>query len=444
VRPQVPFNIERACYHVTVDEGTRDMKEIPPHPGWDTRPPAGENVTLPNPLFWQEGESVLASLRGHVQTYYDGSGYMQDYYLSPDRMPEVGARFGADLEKLRRYWVTPQTRMLAIELTLANYNLGGFVAASFLLEIPPSGAVYPSHSIVPFHVGEVDGDGVANALDIMRWIVIIAYVMTTRLYRETLRKVHVGKTGLFYIFSTWGFVDMLTVATFFAIQFMRLRSGPPLPTDLTAFHSYTVAATMSEQLAVCEASFLLLLVVRFASFMRMSPAVFQLFKSFAKSLHQFAYFVLAIFGPIFFGTIFFANAIWSPSVRQFRSWTETLYSLVLASQESFDVETLFDKNRGWTIPFLTYFYLSMIAFFVNIFLAITVHAYFEVALVEGSEPDANKWSMDQWMDWMLWPRAYSRLTGRRPGSSQSRGYAEGEELEDEGSDDEEDGEEKQD
>lgn len=430
----IPPNFRRPCYFVSVGPDVQDKGQMTtptdgvPYQGHQ-RFVAGTNSgrqASPSPFIWQASEPAAADLLGFMQDSYDGAGYMIVY----DLLTTTGSRFEEDLAYILGQWINIQTRMFVIELTFANYNLGGYVAASFLLEISPSGAVHPWMDVVPFGTFNTWGNSVANALDIVRWIVILGYIVLWRVYMLTSKKVAIGKRSFTYVFSFVGLVDATIVAAFLAIQVMRLKAAPPDPTQQQAFYSYSRHAHNAEMLPICEAFLLSVLLLRFATFARMTPTVYRLFKMFAKSMHIFGYFCI-VFLPVLIGTSVLANAIWSPYILHFSTWTQTFLTTVIAARQSFkDTVGMMDYGRGWTIPFLIYFFLTMTAFMINAFLAITVHAYFEVELIEGSDPKNDHWSPDQWKDWALWAPVYEKVCRRKSGASRIVGYAEGEEPSD--------------
>jgi len=158
-----------------------------------------------------------------------------------------------------------------------------------------------------------------------------------------------------------------------------------------------------------------------------------------------AYALVAVV-PVFMGLVFLANAIWSPYMLEFSTWTNAFMTCLIAVWHSFhDPEKMQERAlTGWTLPFLGVCFIAVNCFVVNIFLAIMVQAHWEVDLLEGSDPELDRWSFDQWLDWMLWGPLYKRITHHEPGSSRRRGYAaEGSEGDSESSTDSDEGENKE-
>merc|ERR1719195_1117849 len=93
----------------------------------------------------------------------------------------------------------------------------------------------------------------------------------------------------------------------------------------------------------------------------------------------------------------------------FSTWPSTFHTNILAIERSFDVEALNQKNPHWTLAFLTYYFLAIPAFFLFGFLAIAIHAYFEVELLAGSGFAAERWGKQEWLAWLLWRPIYERF-----------------------------------
>merc|ERR1740121_848050 len=108
-------------------------------------------------------------------------------------------------------------------------------------------------------------------------------------------------------------------------------------------------------------------------------------------------------------------------------------SIALAIRAALDVQILEEKNPFWAVPFIIYFFLTCTAFVLHMFLAITVHAYFEVDLLEGLDLKAPSWTWDQWKAWALWSFIYNR--GRTDDTDEDE--EEGDEDKDEEGDEEE-------
>jgi len=218
---------------------------------------------------------------------------------------------------------------------------------------------------------------------------------------------------------------------------MGLQGQPVSPHELSKFYSYSTAADRQSQLRVGEAVFLSFLLGRWVTLMRLFPVIFRFFKTFSKAVTLIFYF-LAMFLPVFCGNIFAANAIWQPFVFMMSSWSECAYVFFLSLQESFEVKALHESAPSWCLPFLIWAFISVRIFFLHMFLAIIVHCFFEVQLIEGIRAHDVKWSLSQWLDWLLWPVLFEKLGMGESGISKNRGSQQGAAKDDDDDSDEED------
>jgi len=439
-RPEVPDTKRQPCYHVYLNTDTEDTDNIVLQ---GVEP--GGNQTLggwfgtngsyatPDPFSWIESKSYNMDVAGVLQENYDGSGYVMDFDLSDEMIDSSGERFLRSLEFVRDFWFSIQTRVLVLELTLANYNLGCLASCTFLLEVSPSGVVVPTALIQPLSISARGGGGdLADVIDVFRLICIL-YILVVRAYTEIKNLVKRKRSGLLaYVLSVTGFIDQSTVAIFCAIQYMRLKYDPPNPATsmVHGFYSYSREAFFYEQTQMAEALLFCLVMIRWASLMKISTTVFKFWKAMRRSLRMFFYY-LAIFLPIFFGLVFLAHSLWHPYAREFSTWWNAGVSLLMLVKIDLDFTEMHLHARFWTVPFMVFFFLAFLAFLANGFLAISVHSYFEVTLLHGNVPN-SAWTWDQWLDWMLWGRVYRAITrgaSKRHGDSKADEGGEEEEEE---------------
>jgi len=367
---------------------------------------------------------------------------MIDYDLSPTHITAAGKSFISDMQQIRaQRWVNEQTRMIIVETTLANYNLQCYAAVQYLVEITPSGALIATRHFFPFLVADNASINIAEMLDIVRGIFIIGYILLIRVYYETKWKVSRGKKGLEYVFSFFGFLDQSICATYIALICMRLFwEDIPDPKSFNTHpyghYFYTVDGFMFTRFFIVEAVLLFFIIFRWCSFMTILQGVHRFWQTFGRSALMFLNY-LVVFVPLLLGMIFLANTIWHPYVEPLSRWGGTSLYLLQSIVKSLPVTELSDFNPIWTLVFLVYFVFSMTLFFINGFLAITVWSYFEVMLLDDSN-EADEWTRDKALDYMLWGSLYRYLTGNEPGSSFTMEEGEEDEDEDDGDDDEDD------
>jgi len=429
------------CYDVRVgfsadDQDTEVLITDPSY--WidtETDPSLLGRLPSPDPREWLAGRKDNVELTGVLQYAYDGSGFTVDYNCSN---PNASSTFDADMTVFREHWLNTQTRLFALEVTLGNFNLGGFVSCTFMFEISPSGAVNPTNHLIPLDIGgDVDGGGFGVALLIIRGLIVL-YILTVQVYAETNYKAASGKSGLQYIFSVVGALDMITVSLFCAMGYMRFKYDPPTPIGMTSFYSYSCDAWFGEALLSAEGIFIVLVLARFISFARLNPSVNQYWKMYGRACWMFMYW-MAVFLPIFFGFVMLAHCVWSPGLQEFSTWWQTIVSLIIYIRQDFNVRDMYMKAPTWTIPFIVFYFLAVSCFLVNGFLAITIHAYFQTQLTDGITKDGKSWTTDQWMDWALAGPLYRCIFRRKPGSSRrDDGADEGDGGEDSSSEDDDD------
>jgi len=311
-----------------------------------------------------------------------------------------------------------------------------------MFELSPSGSVMVTEHLLPLVIGEHVGGGSSGlGIDLLR-LVLILYILFFQAVTEASAKVAVGMSGLNYIFSFVGFLDASTVALFIGIMHMRLKHDPPDPTGMTQFYSYSFDATVHERLFATEGLFLLFLCIRFCTLMKLSPMIEQYWKMVDRAAVMIGYW-LFIFFPLFLSAIVIAHCIWSARVFAFSTLWEATISLIFLVKQDFNLVAFYEASPGWTLPFLIYFIVLMTLFLMNGFLAITVHAYYQVQLTDMLPREAKPWSRDQWMDWILAGPIYRCIFQKAPGASKREDGGDGEEGE-EGDEDEDDDDEKDD
>lgn len=441
-REEVPLELRGRCYYLEVKPDTQEKDFLIIDQTFidESKPNSGRSDGI-NPREWRKSEDYSVHSTGEVQLSYDGSGYVVDYDIQSDMLDNTYSTWLQDLPSLQQLWVNKNTRMLSIEFTVANYNLGGFMQCSFLFELPASGSVNPLVFMSPLHIGEDSYRSLAGIIDIARGLIVL-YIAFIKIYFETTWKTASGKSGFNYIFSFNGLVDECTVAIFAAMAYMYFRHDDmPDPAKLKAFYSYSFDAYVQEQLFVCEGIFFLLIMLRFCSYMVLNPMVLQIWRMFKQCINMYKYY-LFVFIPVFFAAVFMAHCIYSPYVRNISTWYDAFITLVFFIKQDTDIHVMQEKQRFWTLPYILFFFLTFSAFFLNGFLAIAVHSYFEVKLADVAQKEKG-WSRDQWMDWTLSGPVYKCLTGKEPGSSKGKGDGDDDDGDEDGDDDDDD-EEKED
>eukprot|EP00930_Biecheleria_cincta_P038563 TRINITY_DN26490_c0_g1_i1.p1 TRINITY_DN26490_c0_g1~~TRINITY_DN26490_c0_g1_i1.p1 ORF type:complete len:879 (+),score=177.03 TRINITY_DN26490_c0_g1_i1:109-2637(+) len=435
-RPDIPPDLQERCDHVDLRKQKTDDLEFPATVAYELDQLVNHSNVKGDPRKWRKSTMGSASVYGQIEFSYDGSGYQVWFPVNPSDVAGKSSMIGG-FNWLLKQWLTSNTRMLAVETTLADYNSGGFISASIVLEIAPSGAARLTAAFEPF---VLKTETTATVLDGFRWAFIAAYLMLVRVWLVCEEEVVQGMSGLTYVFSVSGVVDAAIGAMFIGAQFMQLHALPkdPIKTiDNEHFASYSLFADRQKQLQITEAVLLLLLCVRFTMLMQFNPDIFRFYKLIKRTVTMSSYYFLVAVPPLL-STIYLGNCIWSPYLEGYSSWVRSMMSVVGILQMVIDLDAMQESiNYAWTIPFFLYVYFVLFAFFVNGFVAITAYSYFEVELLEKSHPKLLRWTRDQWLDWALWGSVYRRVTGKEPGSSKRIGL---EEEEDEERDEDSEGE----
>lgn len=431
---ELPLYLKKTCYHLKVDTVTMGKGSLIPQFAEELK--RYNNMTAdaswhkdPNPFEWQPGKPPHSILPGVMQTY-GGDGYSALFNMSKPISPEAWMK---DLTFLSQTWLSAQARLVVIEVTLANRHFGGFVSANFMVELSASGAIQTTMDVTSFNVHESDEVKTINALDWTRCIITFLWLGFIRLYMKTYERMQQGRNSFSYIVSFSGVIDTVTVGMTAATRYIRHKGPFPDPTTVQGFHNYSYLGSANDMSGVIEACLLLVLIVRFTTLLRFSPTTFRLFKLFTRSIRMFVSFAF-IFVPLLVGAAFLAHAIWSPYIRNYSDWRTSLSEVMLGTYQPFpDLVRMADTGGSWAIPFIVYFFLSTKVFAVHMFLAITVQAFFEVELLEGADAAKESWSMDQYLDWALWPAVYEKVFDKKPGASRQDGYADAQDASDSGS-----------
>jgi len=423
----LPTGWSRTCYHTEVNGDTQDMETLQLNgtalgQAFFAAASSSGRFSIPDPQVWHSEGSNTVSLYGYMQNSYDGSGYSIVYNASSD-----GQQLHADLAFIQQEWCIDTARMLVLELTLANHNLGGYLSASFMLEIAPAGAVKPNLDLKGFSIYKSWRDDVAQGFDVTRWVLVVGYMLLWRFTMRSRQKVLLGKKRFSYLISPSGIADIILVGLFVASQIYHLKERPAAPETRTAFFSYESYAQEKEVVAILDATFILVCCIRLASFGRINPSVYRYVKVVSRSTYAIIIYCL-MFGMVMCGVMALAHAVWSPYLETFSTYTMTISAVVLSIYHPFtEVMEMYNLSPAWTLPFLVYVVICIGMFMVHVFLAIIIHAYWEVELLEREGKHDKSWSVDQWLDWALWGFVYTKITGRKPGSSRMRGQVSAEE-----------------
>lgn len=418
-----PAYLRRDCYYVHVGVETQETQRLIFPSEWEIYRnqslPGSGRLASPQAEEWVTSSKDTAPLVGLIQRFYDGTGYSVEYSLAPENITDTANIFFLDLPFFQNMWIAKPTRVFSLEFTLANHNVGAYLFCIFMFEFSPSGAIASSHYLQPFRISKSGSTAVADGLEYPRAFFILGYILFFRTYFELKSTWDKGHHSVHYLFSFFGLVDIATIIVNLLIITGRLLKRPPLPKDLTAFYSYSTAAHDSESLQNTEAVLLLLLLIRLASFMIIIQSAFQIWKTFSRSISVLTHYCFVFF-PVLVGTMFLASSIWSSAILGFSTPLETIVTVLVALKNALGVKELAEHSHSWTLLFTIYFFSVASAFFMNMFVAIAVHAYWQVQILYGRHPLLDAFDRDEALDWMLWGPLYNGLTGQTPSSAISQ------------------------
>jgi len=230
-----------------------------------------------------------------------------------------------------------------------------------------------------------------------------------------------GRRGYMYFVSATGALNGAIVACAVVCRYIRMQGLPPDPATLAAFHSFRAEASDQLLAGFFEAALALGLFVRFSLLFRFSSTGSRLFHLFSRSSRMLAFF-LVIFAPIAFAQVFLACTIWGPFLLGFSTWLRSSMTLLSALAQPFkDIDQMEASGQWWTGVVVLFMFFSTMVLVLGTMVAIPVHAWWEVDLLDAHEP--GRWSTDEWLEWILWAPLYDRLTGNQSGGRRNSGSA---------------------
>mmetsp|Transcript_23460 Transcript_23460/g.54706 ORF Transcript_23460/g.54706 Transcript_23460/m.54706 type:complete len:869 (-) Transcript_23460:90-2696(-) len=418
-RPELDagLGLQMVCYYVELDPDTIEKSNININGSVFARAvDAGRLSSIVGIVSFQEAPDYYLPFEGKVQDHYVGGGYEIHYSLHPDNITASAAAMLQEATFLRDSWLSIATRFIAVEVVFANYHRGAYVEAVYMFELPPSGVVVASSELRPFRID--DSNTVKDAL-ILEWLAFaiqVLWIIGPRCRFEITKKNASKRPGYLYLFSFGGFLDMQAVALPVVITTMQLKSVGPKPFELapTQWFSYGRTAFNQKQIGFARALMFFIVMLRLTTFGKLLPQVAQFSKVMGRSVYHFIWYMFIV-APLLLGIVFLGSCVYAGQLFYWSTWWEALTSTLLLVRMDLDVIEMESVVPIITVIFVTYFVFFMTVFFLFGFMAIGVHAYFEVKLTDS--PGDYRWSYDQWLDWMLWGRVYTLITKKEPGSS---------------------------
>eukprot|EP00927_Polykrikos_kofoidii_P065747 TRINITY_DN61463_c0_g1_i1.p1 TRINITY_DN61463_c0_g1~~TRINITY_DN61463_c0_g1_i1.p1 ORF type:complete len:880 (+),score=120.96 TRINITY_DN61463_c0_g1_i1:47-2641(+) len=412
-RPDLPYS-DGHCYSFRVEPGM-EMNETMVFPGGLLDNRSAGRLATPDPQKWSAPLKDAWRTSGLMQRYYHTGGYMADYSLSPENITDTGETFRADLAHYFEKWISIGTRMVQIEFVLVNWQLDSYISVNLLIEISASGAVVTSHRIWPFKTKQTQ---LSVVLQIIRGIIVVLYVGCVRVYVETYRKAVQRVLPYWYVYSLSGFLDAAMVA--FCVVLLWQQPPTVEPKNDSVFSPFAKTGRLFEARLLGESGFVFVICARLGTLTRIVAEVDEFFMVIERAFRRVQY-LLAFIIPMLSGIAALLIAAYQPYVLEFRNISATIQTTILRSLNgggSFDyIADASPHLNDFTFVVQLFVFVS-IGILASALLAATVHAQFEVEILQGIFLPKEKWGYDEWLDWLLWSPVYKSVTGQEPGASQ--------------------------
>lgn len=353
---------------------------------------------------------ALPRIRGTFGSY-DGSGYMMDFNLSPDRSvipPEtVYAKFVSDLSLLKsNNWLTAETRAVIVSFTVFNFHFDLWQSVDFLFEAPPHGGqMWGFAQILPFrpNINETSTEDLVTKMDYIRLALALYLLIVMR--DEVLHKIKNQTAGYQYFRSLNGCTDVGVVIIVFTLNILRPiyfngeTEQAVIDTKL-AFKTWSSSSSLYGEVIVMEGLLFFLIMWRMLSFYRLNRQFYLYWRFLGRAFYEFRFiFVLLI--PAFIGFVVMMNNIFGQFVPGFDNTNETLMSILQTTKGHLSLDKMFAHDRLWTVLFCLKFFFVVPFLMFNVFAAIMIDAYYTVHLTQGGDPAPYAWNRYRWMRWVF-------------------------------------------
>eukprot|EP00929_Paragymnodinium_shiwhaense_P114304 TRINITY_DN82652_c0_g1_i1.p1 TRINITY_DN82652_c0_g1~~TRINITY_DN82652_c0_g1_i1.p1 ORF type:complete len:856 (+),score=235.40 TRINITY_DN82652_c0_g1_i1:164-2731(+) len=367
------------------------------------------------PWEWKSAEENqkqgIAGVDGTLNNY-DASGYLLDYRLDvEDMVPEL-PKYRQDLTFLRSaQWISTQTRLVSLSLSLYNFDYDMWAACEFLFEISPGGTVVTSHYIRPFrpNTQETFLELQDGYLDWVR-LVICIYIAVFVGMAERRHKTKNHKAGILYHFSLNGITDFGMVVSFVTIfiwrsaEFHIKKTSNIMETivdvdNTRGYYATTRTAQNYNSLFIIEGILFAFIMYRMLSLFRLNHKVYLLWHTIGSALKAYVY-MCFMFLPTFLGFVFSANAVWGKYIEGYNSMSKTILRVYQLVEGHFDIEGLVAFDMVSATVYMLAFYAFVKFLLLNIFVTILVDAYY-VVKVTSNKTGMEHWNAQRWRDWAI-------------------------------------------
>lgn len=320
--------------------------------------------------WYSTAETKETDWRGQLATY-PGSGYYVD-------IPYNLSEWISTLDDMRyEGWIEyDRTRAVFIDFQTYNPAVNLHLLVRLAWELPATGGVKPKADFFAFKLNAYEG---TSGVMLMGLEVLLGGFVVCFIIMEIIEMRQLGCRN--YLKSFWNFLDWLNIIILVLNLLIRLMQFlGDYPTyyapvvdyaTYTPMMTYTIIVYVSQILSATNA---LLLWIKLFKFLSFSPHLAMLIKTLVYAGSDLLYFsiILIIFvvafahcGYLAFGT----------DVRDFRSISISMISLVSALVGSLEYDPIVESSRIFGVIYFIVFQFSMILILVNVFLAIMNDAY---------------------------------------------------------------------
>mmetsp|Transcript_82726 Transcript_82726/g.256782 ORF Transcript_82726/g.256782 Transcript_82726/m.256782 type:complete len:806 (+) Transcript_82726:3-2420(+) len=406
-----------SCYQMYVEEETQmtsDFTDLVSYWSTATQPNDEEPEVFRGsvePWRWMSDEENrekfnTGSLTGTID-FYDASGYSVHYKMEVANKTKSVGQYREDLAKFKEVnWISLATRVVIISLTTYNFDYDMWMAADFMFEIPPSGAVQPRRTVRPFkpRIDEAREELTETYIDYVRMIIAV-YILTCVGFNERRHKIKYHKAGAWYHVTLNGITDYGIVVCVWIVViwrgtgFGRDSTGQELALSGEAFRSYSELAFAYESIFCVEGLMMVFIMYRMLSFFRLNHTIFLLWRALGGAWTSFGYFTL-MFAPAILGFIFVLHSRFGPYVDEYSQLSTTSLQIYRIMAGNIDVTALIKLDTLWACAFVVIFYIVVTILLMNVFVTIVVDAYYVVQITAGGP--GEPWSFDRLYRWATW------------------------------------------
>lgn len=309
---------------------------------------------------------------------YGGGGYVVDLPL--DHQAAASRLYELRANK----WIDRATRALFVDFNLYNANENLHTVSRISYEFPSVGGVYASSEIKTWRFLRYLGyKGMTiYALEIV-YVVFVAW-FTIDEVREYISEFKNGPKGAkltwYFKVDPWNYIDMVNLVFFYFSLYFRVTISMAAQDvkylDVYNYNSYRFIVSSYNQEAFINMMNGFFLWIKAFKFFNCNPKIRLVFSMIAKAADDLAYFAFSLF-MILIAFACIAFAAFCTDVEHFKSFPETMISLIQFIVSDMDLESMKSSNSTMAVPLYIFWTIIMVFILANVFIAIISEAYIE-------------------------------------------------------------------